>query len=109
MIDQMCRNILIAKYNLGLFEDPFRYGGAERFAKTIHLPENMEFARSVARESMVLVKNDGLLPLDKGERIALIGPYITCRKSMLGTWTAFGETARAVPYRTGSRKDFRAR
>lgn len=105
-IDQMCRNILIAKYNLGLFEDPFRYGGAERFAKAIHLPENMEFARSVARESMVLLKNDDVLPLDKGEKIALIGPYITCAKSMLGTWTAFGETARAVTIQDGFKERF---
>jgi len=105
-IDQMCRNILIAKYNLGLFEDPFRYGGAERFAKAIHRPENMEFARSVARESMVLLKNDDVLPLDKGEKIALIGPYITCAKSMLGTWTAFGETARAVTIQDGFKERF---
>ena len=106
MIDQMCRNILIAKYNLGLFEDPFRYGGAERFAKAIHRPENMEFARSVARESMVLLKNDDVLPLDKGEKIALIGPYIKCAKSMLGTWTAFGETARAVTIQDGFKERF---
>ena len=54
MIDQMYRNVLVAKYNLGLFEDPFRYGGAERFAESIHKPEDMEFARKVARESVTV-------------------------------------------------------
>lgn len=101
MIDQMCRNILVAKYNLGLFDDPFRYGGAERFARSVYKPEDMEFSRKVARESMVLLKNDGILPLEKGEKIALIGPYATCGKAMIGSWTAFGEEARAVTIRQG--------
>lgn len=101
MIDQMCRNVLMAKYRLGLFEDPFRYGGAERFARSIHKAEDMEFSRSVARESMVLLKNDGVLPLEKGEKIALIGPYNTCGRAMIGSWTAFGEEGRAVTIQKG--------
>lgn len=89
-IDRMCRNVLVAKYNLGLFEDPFRYGGAERFAKAIYKKETRDFARKVAQESMVLLKNEGsLLPLDSGEKIALIGPFVSSSRSMLGSWTAF--------------------
>lgn len=107
MIDQMYRNVLVAKYNLGLFEDPFRYGGAERFAESIHKPEDMEFARKVARESMVLLKNEGgVLPLDGGRKIALIGPYLTDGKSMLGSWTAFGEADRAVTVQQGFMERF---
>ena len=89
-IDRMCRNILVAKYNLGLFEDPFRYGGAERFAKAIYKKETRDFARKVAQESIVLLKNEGsVLPLDSGEKIALIGPFVSSSRSMLGSWTAF--------------------
>ena len=89
-IDRMCRNILVAKYNLGLFEDPFRYGGAERFAKAIYKKETRDFARKVAQESMVLLKNEGsVLPLDSGEKIALIGPFVSSQRAMLGSWTAF--------------------
>lgn len=107
MIDQMCRNILMAKYNLGLFEDPFRYGGADRFAKSIYKPEDMEFARKVARESMVLLKNeDKTLPLTGGEKIALIGPYISCGEAMLGSWIAFGEKDRAVTIEQGFKSRF---
>ena len=107
MIDQMCRNILVAKYNLGLFDDPFRYGGADRFYRSIHKEEDLEFSRAVARESMVLLKNeDKVLPLSGIERIALIGPYISCGEAMLGSWTAFGEEDRAVTIEQGFKKRF---
>ena len=110
MINQMCRNILIVKYNLGLFADPFRYGGADRFNRSIYKPEDLEFARAFARESMVLLKNnDKLLPLDGGERIALIGPYISCGRAMLGSWTAFGEKERAVTIEQGFKSRFQGK
>lgn len=106
-IDRMCRNILVAKYNLGLFDDPFRYGGAERFANSIYKEENLEFAREVARESMVLLKNDsGLLPLDSGERIALIGPFVSSHRAMLGSWTAFRDFDRTVTVDVGMNARF---
>ena len=107
MIDQMCRNILVAKYNLGLFEDPFRYGGADRFYKSIYKEEDLEFSRAVARESMVLLKNKNeALPLKGTERIALIGPYISCGEAMLGSWFAFGEENRAVTIEQGFKNRF---
>lgn len=102
IIDKLCRNILIAKYNLGLFDDPFKYGGAERFNQSIYKKENLECAREVARQSMVLLKNDGnVLPVADGKKIALIGPYISCGEAMLGSWTAFGEKDKAVTIRQG--------
>lgn len=107
MIDQMCHNILVAKYNLGLFEDPFRYGGADRFYKSIYKEEDLEFSRAVARESMVLLKNKNeALPLKGTERIALIGPYISCGEAMLGSWIAFGEEDRAVTIEQGFKNRF---
>ena len=107
MIDQMCRNILIAKYNLGLFEDPYRYGGADRFYNSIYKEEDLEFSRAVARESMVLLKNKNeALPLKGTERIALIGPYISCGEAMLGSWIAFGEEDRAVTIEQGFKNRF---
>ena len=101
-IDQMCRNILLVKYDLGLFDDPFRYGGAERFEKSIYKPEHLETARSVARESMVLLKNEnGVLPIDGGAKIALIGPYASSGSAMLGSWAGFGEKDKAVTLKAG--------
>ena len=107
MINQMCRNILFAKYELGLFDDPFRYGGAERFRKSIYKEEDLEFARAVARESMVLLKNENkVLPLNGTELIALIGPYISCGEAMLGSWIGFGEEDRAVTIEQGFKNRF---
>ena len=106
-IDQMCRNILLVKYQLGLFEDPFRYGGVERAQKSIYKPEHLEFARKVARESMVLLKNDEeVLPLKNGSRIALIGPYVADGGAMLGSWTGCGERDKAVTIEKGMKSRF---
>lgn len=102
LIDQMCRNILMVKYKLGLFEDPYRYGGVERVKRSIHKPENLAFAREVARESMVLLKNESkTLPLAQNQKIALIGPYVSDTDAMIGSWTGFGEKNRMVTIQQG--------
>ncbi|MEE3466457.1 MAG: glycoside hydrolase family 3 N-terminal domain-containing protein, partial [Candidatus Cryptobacteroides sp.] len=73
-IDRACRRILEAKYKLGLFENPFKYLDSSRAAKEIYTPEHLAFARKAAQESMVLLKNNGVLPLSKNQRIAVVGP-----------------------------------
>ena len=109
-IDQMCRNILMVKYDLGLFDDPFRYGGVERFRKSIYKPEHLEVARSIARESMVLLKNEGdVLPLSDKSKIALIGPYVSSGDAMLGSWPGFGEKDKAVTLQKGLETRFPGR
>lgn len=107
MIDQMCRNILMAKYKLGLFEDPFRYGGQKIQPEAFYKPENMAKAREVARESMVLLKNEGnILPLGSDKKIALIGPFASNGREMLGSWAAFGEKDRAITIEQGFNERF---
>ena len=107
MIDKMCRNILIAKYNLGLFEDPFRYGGEKIREDAFYKPEYLQTAREVARESMVLLKNESnVLPLKSGSKIALIGPYTSNGGDMLGSWAGFGENDRAVTIEQGLKQRF---
>ena len=109
-IDQMCRNILMVKYDLGLFDDPFRYGGVERFRKSIYKPEHLEVARSIARESMVLLKNEGdVLPFSDKSKIALIGPYVSSGDAMLGSWPGFGEKDKAVTLQKGLETRFPGR
>lgn len=108
-IDRMCRNILMAKYRLGLFEDPFRYGGAERYAEAIYRDETLDVAREIARESMVLLKNDGVLPLDDAKEIALIGPFLSSPRAMLGSWTAFRDYDRTVTVDEGFKARFPGR
>ena len=94
-VDQACRRMLVAKYQLGLFDDPYRYCDTTRREQVILCPEHRAEARAIAAESMVLLKNDkNLLPLPKKGTIALIGPLANTRPNMSGTWAVA-----AVPWR----------
>ena len=85
-IDRACRRILEAKYKLGLFEDPFRYLDEGRYASEVFTDENRAAAREIARECQVLLKNNGVLPLSKDARIAVVGPLAQDPMAMTGTW-----------------------
>ena len=85
-INRACRRILEAKYKLGLFEAPFRYLNPDRAATDVYTPENLAFAREVSHECQVLLKNDGVLPLKKGTRVAVVGPLAKDATSMAGMW-----------------------
>ncbi len=87
-IDASVRLILEAKFQLGLFEDPYKYCDENRAKTEIFTYQNRAFSRKVASESMVLLKNsDNILPLKKSGTIALIGPLADTRKNMAGTWS----------------------
>ncbi|HEY9260203.1 beta-glucosidase BglX [Chitinophaga sp.] len=87
-IDAACRRILEAKYKLGLFDDPYRYGSGNRSQTDIYTAAQRDEARKAATESFVLLKNQAnLLPLKKQGSIALIGPLADSRTNMTGTWS----------------------
>jgi beta-glucosidase len=87
-INQACRRILEAKFKLGLFDDPYRYCDEKRAGSEIFTAENRAFARQVATESFVLLKNqNNLLPIKKAGTIALIGPLADAANQMAGTWS----------------------
>ena len=91
-IDDAVRPVLEAKFRLGLFEDPYRYCDSVSEKNNILTSENLKVAEEMARESMVLLKNEKqLLPLQKGKKIALIGPFINTREGLLGSWRASGD------------------
>ncbi len=73
-IDAAVSNILYAKFASGLFEDPLPDTAALK--KYIHTSQSVKLAREIAEESIVLLKNDGLLPLDinKIKSLAVVGP-----------------------------------
>lgn len=87
-IDNAVRLILNAKYDLGLFQDPYKYCDLERGKTEIFTKSNRAEARKTATESMVLLKNQNqLLPLKKSGTIALIGPLADAKENMAGTWS----------------------
>ncbi|SFZ94317.1 beta-glucosidase [Flaviramulus basaltis] len=91
-IDTAVKRILIAKYQLGLFDDPYKYCDENRAKSEIFTTENKAFARKVSSESMVLLKNENqLLPLKKSGTIALVGPLANTRENMAGTWSVATE------------------
>lgn len=101
-INTACRRILLAKEKLGLFDDPYRYCDEERAKVEILSESNRAFAREVASETHVLLKNkDQLLPLKKDTKVALVGPLADSRRNMLGTWSVSGNHDLAVTVKEG--------
>lgn len=93
-IDTACRRILEAKYDLGLFHNPYKNCDVKKAKTEIFTKENRNFARKVASESMVLLKNapfginnEAILPLKKQGTIAVIGPLANTAQNMAGTWS----------------------
>ena len=105
LVDELCREVLAVKYRLGLFDDPYRYGSQDQ-ENAYYRPENMAFARDVAAESMVLLKNNGVLPLQKGVKIALIGPFADSPKDQLGAWRGLGKADHSITIRTALEERF---
>ncbi|MBS1523797.1 MAG: glycoside hydrolase family 3 C-terminal domain-containing protein [Bacteroidetes bacterium] len=89
LIDDAVRRILRKKFELGLFDDPYKFINPEREKTALNRPENLEAARDMARKSMVLLKNDNnLLPLSKNlKTVALIGPLVKAEKELKGFWS----------------------
>lgn len=96
-IDHAARLILNAKYDLGLFEDPYRYCDLKRNKTDIFTQDHRTEARKTAAESFVLLKNaKGILPLKKAGTIAVIGPLGNNSVNMPGTWSVATKHGSAV-------------
>lgn len=99
-IDDAVRRILKLKFDLGLFEDPYKYCSVDREKETVGKPAFSAAALEVAERSIVLLKNEkDLLPLPKtGKKIAVIGDLADDKTSPLGNWrlAATPETATSV-------------
>lgn len=88
IVDDAVRRILRKKFELGLFDNPFRYSDIERQKAQMNNPEHTKIAREVAAKSIVLLKNEkGILPLSKDlKTIAFIGPMVKPKRANHGFW-----------------------
>jgi beta-glucosidase len=98
LVDDACARILGVKYDLGLFNDPYRYVDETRENQVILSADHIAKAREVAKRSIVLLKNDGgLLPLSKSlKKITLIGEMGNSKGDMMGCWAVAGRAENAV-------------
>ena len=85
-IDTACARVLRMKFEMGLFEHPFV--DPNKAIKGVRSEENIEVAHEVAQKAITLLKNNGVLPLSKNVKVALVGPNADNVYNMLGDYTA---------------------
>ncbi|SHG15806.1 beta-glucosidase [Flavobacterium segetis] len=106
LIDDAARRVLKVKFELGLFDDPYKYCDENGELVTIGKPEFQEGVLDMARKSIVLLKNEKeLLPLKKsGQKIAVIGALASDKTSPLGSWRIAADDESAVSVLEGLQK-----
>lgn len=105
-IDDAARRILRTKFELGLFENPYKYCDEAYEKATVGKPDFHEGVLDMAKKSIVLLKNEShLLPLKKsGQKIALIGALANDKTSPLGSWRIAADDNTAVSVLEGMQK-----
>ena len=98
LIDDAARRILKVKFELGLFDNPYKYCDENREKETVGSPAIQEGVLDMAKKSIVLLKNQNeLLPLKKsGQKIAVIGALANDKTSPLGSWRIAADDNTAV-------------
>lgn len=105
VLDEGVMRILELKNRLGLFENPYKDADSEKEKEILLCGEHRKLAREAAGKSFVLLKNDGILPLDREKKIAFIGPYTDCRE-MISSWAITGDSGDCVTIREAAEEVF---
>ena len=94
LVNDAVKRILYKKFELGLFDDPYRFCDEAREKQVLNDPQHKLIARDVAQKSIVLLKNEqNLLPLAKSiKTIALIGPLVKAKRDLEGSWIPQSDT-----------------
>ena len=100
-LDRAAGRVLKLKFDLGLFDHPYLDETVP--ARTVRTPENIAVARQTALESVTLLENNGVLPLNKNLRVAVVGPNADNMYNQLGDYTAPQERSNIVTMLDGIR------
>jgi beta-glucosidase len=106
VIDDAVKRILRVKFELGLFDDPYKYCNSKRENELTYHPDHLAAALDIAKKSIVLLKNkQQLLPLQKTQKnIAVIGALANEKNSPLGSWRIGSDDNSAVSVIEGLKK-----
>ena len=106
-LDEVVGRILYYKFKLGLFEDPFRFCNEERERNNIFTTANRDIARTAARASVVLLKNNNQsLPVAATSKLLLVGSFAESKEDLFDFWVAQGKSKDAVSLYEGLRSKF---
>ncbi|QIL76879.1 beta-glucosidase BglX [Hymenobacter sp. HDW8] len=105
LVNDAVRRILRKKFELGLFEDPYKFSDAKREKKVLSDPQHRVAARQIAQKSIVLLKNEkNTLPLTSQRKIALIGPLAKAKRDLAGSWIVLADTTQITSVYDGLTK-----
>ncbi|MBN2540528.1 MAG: glycoside hydrolase family 3 C-terminal domain-containing protein [Bacilli bacterium] len=90
LLDEAVLRVLQLKKDIGLFENPYKGANPNKHQSIVLSKEHLDLSYRVAKESAVLLENDGILPLSNDVSIALVGPYAN-NKSVIGPWSWHGK------------------
>jgi len=100
-LDDAVTRVLWMKGLLGLFEDPYQYFDEDRREAVTRTEEHRETAREVAERSFVLLKNEGVLPIEDDAEVGLVGALADSDEDTLGAWAWGGDPEDVTTIRAG--------
>lgn len=107
-VDDAVKRVLKLKFELGLFDNPFKYCDEKVEKETVGAKEHFELAEKAALNSIVLLKNNkNILPIKENKKIAVIGPLANDKDTPLGNWRGKGEQNSAVSLLEGMKNVFK--
>ncbi|WP_366183851.1 beta-glucosidase BglX [Flavobacterium ovatum] len=106
-VDNAVRQVLMLKKKAGLFDNPYAYFDAEREKNELLSAQNKAETKDIALKSMVLLKNENVLPISNAiKKIAIIGPLAKAKRDLLGWWECKGNADDVTSIYDGLKAEF---
>lgn len=101
-VDTACYRVLKLKNKLGLFDNPYKDGSLEAEKKYIYCEEFLELSRKAAGKTTLLLKNNGILPLNRSMKIAVVGK-LAFSTEIVGSWAIFAQRERTITFEAAAK------